>query len=188
MVKFAGVTQPGEVRRAFPPNEDGETPTEIGFFDSVAREPARLSGDRVRLYVLNVAANRHPLYGDASENDGSKYGSTTYEFPATVLYDRPDDISTEPTPAGKKKEREAMMHVARIELEELGAPEPKAGDVVEFWGYAPFGDDYRHSFWDVVGSDPSGEHWTQPTFTHMRFKLRWRERFLAERKTRNGAP
>lgn len=182
---FFGKTQPGGVNRAFPPSENGDEPSEMELFDSVAREPARLSGDKVKLWVLSVAENRHPLYGEPSEEGRWGFNEDrVFEFPASLMYDRPDDISTEATERGKKKTREAMLYVARRELEEIGAPEPKAGDVVEFWGYAPFGDDHRHSFWDVVGADPSGDIWTQPTYTMMRFKIRWREKFLAERKTR----
>ena len=183
MAKFFGVTQPGGVDREFPPHEEGDVPAELEFMDSVAREHVRLSGTTVKLHVLSVAAHRHPLYGEPSD-EGRWEFNEVFKFPAAIMFDRPDDISSEATDQGKTKVKEAMLHVSRRELEEIGAPEPKSGDVVEFWGYAPFGDTYKSSFWDVVGADPEGEHWTQPTYTMLRFKLRWRSKFLAERKNR----
>ena len=182
MGRFFGVTQIDDVKRVFPSIADGEISPEQDLLDSVARESIRLSGDFVNLHVLNISSNYDPVYG---EPEGESWDfPEVFTFPAGVEFNRPDDITTEANERGNRMERQAILWVARRELEVVEAPEPKPGDVVEFWGYAPFGDDRHHSYWDVVSADPSGEHFTMPTFTMLKFNLRWRERYLAERKDR----
>ncbi len=48
------------LRRIFP--DDAEASVERPLWDSIAQEPARLSGASFRLYSLRRAKNLHPLY------------------------------------------------------------------------------------------------------------------------------
>lgn len=167
--------------RSFPTTPDGDTPLELELFDSVAREPARLSGDLFRIHVLRPAKHRHPLYKEPTEGGGPAY-EEPYEIPAALEYTRESATQTTATENGVAYSDDAYLWVARKELDLLGKSLPKVGDVIEFWCYLPFGDTKSQSFWDVTGSISMGDLWSQATYTMVKLTIKRRTAFPASEK------
>lgn len=170
-----------EVTRAFPPTENGQVPDELALFDSVAQEPARLSGDVVEVYPLRSAKHRHPLYKEPSDGGGPSYG-TPYRIPAALEYMRESATTASATEAGVAYSRDAYLWVARKEIDEKGENLPKIGDVVHFWQYAPMGVVRSESFWDVVLAPTMGDLWSQATHTMVKISVRQKSSFHASEK------
>lgn len=165
----------------FPPTEDGEVPDELALFDSVAQEPARLSGDTVEIYPLITAKHRHPLYKEPSDGGGPVYG-TPFRIPAALEYARESATTATSSDAGLVSSTDAYLWIARKEIDEKGEKLPKVGDVVHFWQYAPMGSVRSESFWDVVLAPTMGDLWSQATYTMIKVSLRQKSSFQASEK------
>ena len=172
-----------DVEKIFPSSICGQScGDEREFWDSVAQEPARLSGLTIALYALRRAANRHPLYKEPSAGDGGWAFSGPWEMPGSIEYQRSDGVTPEATEVGKRTSSEARIWVARREFELKEAPLPKEGDVIQFWGAPPFGPVKSETYWDVVKATADGEYWSTEQFVMVRIDLRKRGKFLAVRK------
>jgi hypothetical protein len=86
---------------------------------------------------------------------------------------------------GKKSVGTAVIWLARKELEDAGAPDPKIGDVFEFWGDAQFKRASGHRFWDVDNATPTGNIVSSSTFVMWRISAKSRSSFDAQRKIEN---
>lgn len=170
-----------EVTRMFPPTEDGAVPDELALFDSVAQEPARLSGDTVKIYPLIAAKHRHPLYKEPSDGGGPVYGEP-FEVPAALEFMRESGTTANATEGGLSLSSDAYLWIARKEIDEKGENLPKVGDVVHFWQYAPMGTVRSESFWDVVLAPTMGDLWSQATYTMIKISLRRKSSFMASEK------
>jgi hypothetical protein len=170
-----------DVTRQFPQTADGEVPVELELFDSVAREPARLSGDTVRIHPLRGAKHRHPLYKEASDGGGPAYDES-YEIPAALEYMRESATSASATDAALTFADEAYLWIARKEIDDQGKNLPKVGDVVEFWSYQPMGDVKSQSYWDVTLAPTLGDLWSQATYTMIKLTIKRRTDFPASEK------
>lgn len=167
------------IRRLFP--GDGGATVERRLWDSVAQEPAKLSGMRFRLYSIRRAKNRHPLYGEPSVGGDWEF-SGPWEMACTLDYAQGDAIQPEASTEGLRKTSNAVLWVARKEFEDASAPEPKIGDVVDFWEMPPFAGAAEIRFWDVTQANPDGNMFTIETFVMWRIELKVKTTFDPERK------
>jgi len=175
-----------QVGAVFPKYCNGQTcGNERSFWDSVAQESARLSGLIIALYSLRRAANRHPLYKEASVDGKDWEFSGPWEMPGSIEFQRSDNINPEATEVGIRTASEARIWIARREFELVEAPSPKEGDVVQFWGDPPFGPKKSATYWDVVKATADGEYWSTNEFTMYRMELRRKGKFLPVRKIEN---
>lgn len=162
--------------RIFPDDANSE----VGLWDSIAQEPARLSGTPVRLHSVRRAKNLHPLYREPSADGHEWEFSGPWEVMAAMDFNMGQDIDSEASEHGLQKIYSAVMYISRKELEDVGAPVPKIGDVIDFWDRAPFGADYV--YWDVVKANPDGNMFTSEVYTMYRLELKVRSRFEPGRK------
>lgn len=170
-----------DVRRWF--KGSGDCADEGAFFDSVAREPARLSGIKVSFYSLDRAQHRDPLYGEPTLHGKWSFDGP-YDLMAAVEY-MGDSVQPEASESGIKFQADAILWIARAELENVGAPDPKEGDVVSFWGdseYDGFAEPSYMSHWDVVKATADGYIISTPKFTMWKLELRRRSEFDASRR------
>ena len=151
--------------------------------DTIAAEPAILSGVRLRLYSLRRAKNRHPLYKEPS-NEGKEWSfHGPFEMYGELDFPQAANTQSEVTEVGQRRMSEATMKIPRSEVERAEAPYPKKGDVLEFWWEGPFADKGGYSQWDVVGADRDGNVMSTPQFVGFEVELKRRGKFLAFRKT-----
>lgn len=175
-----------DIGSVFPKLCGGQTcGDELAFFDSVAQESARLSGLTIGFYSLRRAANRHPLYKEASVDGKDWEFEGPWEMPGSIEFPRAENVSPEATEVGIRTSSEARIWVARREFELVEAPLPKEGDVAQFWGEAPFGPRKSETYWDVVKATADGEYWSTNKFTMYRMDLRRKGKFLPVRKIEN---
>lgn len=167
-------------RRVFP-GDCGDCGSEQEMFDQVASEQARLAGTPFRIYSLRRAKHRDPLYGEPSRDGKEWVFQGPFEMMGAIEFSEATGTTTDVTENGTMTESEATLQVSRKEFEDREAPEPKRGDVIEFWYDRPFGEPGYQ--WDVVGSDTDGEIWSTERFTLWIIKLKKRTKFLAFRKT-----
>lgn len=173
------------IRRVFPDPALAEV--ERAFWDSVAQEPARLSGTPIRFWSLRRAANRHPLYKEPSGKsvgDGEWEYQGPFELMAAVEFDQGNQTTAQAgDQGGIEKSADATAWIARKEVEDREAPAPKEGDVVEFWdgfgGSALAGQ--KHHF-DVVVANRDGNIVTSDVFVMYKLTLKTRTRFDPGRK------
>lgn len=168
----------GGVAPVFP--GDVNTPSEQAFWDSIATEPAQLSGTPVRIYSVRRAKNRHPLYAEPSRagNEWEYHGP--WEIMGAFAFDQGTDIDDSVGAEGIQKTAEAVLHLSRKALEDVDAPDPKVGDVIHLWDRQPFGSELQ--YWDVVKANPDGNVFTHESFVQFRLELRHRSRFEPGRK------
>jgi len=176
----------GNGRRIFPSLCSGQCGDEREIHDSIAAEPAKLAGLTLSYYSLRRAANRHPLYKEPSVGDKDWEFSGPWELHAVIDWDVASATSDEATEAGSKTISEAILGIARVEFEQMGAPSPKIGDVVEFWTELPDGSSRTWTQWDVTKATADGEVWSQPTFVAYKLEVKIREQFRAIRKTEHN--
>lgn len=173
------------------PSGDPLDQDEREFWDSVAEEPARLSGVTIGFYSVRRAMHRDPLYREPSV-EGTWTYLGPFHVPAALEFMTADSIVPEVRETGVQRTSDAMLWIARRELERVSAPDPKEGDVIEFWSEAitgnPFARPLSHTQWDVVKSNPDGQLFSQETFVQFKLELRQRETFLALRKTDGDRP
>ncbi len=165
------------------PSEYGCT-DERELFDSIASEPAQLSGTKVAFYSLRRAKNRDPLYREPS-SDGREWSfHGPYEMMATVEFQQGEQISTEVTEYGAQKESDAVVWIARSEMESADAPDPKVGDVLRFWDLdeSRFSETQDKAQWDITRANKDGNVWSTETVLMWRIELHRRTKFLAFRK------
>lgn len=173
----------GSKRRIFPGGDCEGCGDERQLWDSIAAEPARLAGTPIKVYVLRRAKNRDPLYKEPSV-DGKEWSfEGPFEVMGTIEYTPTDDNESTATEAGIEQNSDAMMWVARVEFERVGAPYPKRGDVAEFWGAPPFGLEAAKQQWDIIGAEPDGNVFSSEAFVQYKMKLKRRTKFYAFRKT-----
>ena len=173
----------GELRPLFPKTCTGSCGDEREIWDSIAQEPAKLSGTKVRLFSLRRAANRHPLYKEPSEEGKEWEFQGPWEVYAALEFMLADSITPEATDAGVRRVSEAIAWISRKELEDHGAPHPKMGDVLEFWWEGAFGEPKSQAQWNIIKAEPDGSVWTSATFVQWKLELRRRDRFVAARET-----
>lgn len=170
-------------RRLFPGGDCDACGDERKLWDSIAAEPARLAGDKIRYYSLRRAKNRDPLYKEPSAGGEEWAFEGPFEMMAAIDFPQSDNITPEATESGIRTQAEAIAWVARKEFEDRESPYPKKGDVVEFWSEPPFGYDQEATQWDVVKATRDGNVFTTSTFTMYKIELRLRSKFVAFRKT-----
>lgn len=168
-------------RRRIYPSECGECSSELALWDSIASEQARLSGVRFRYYRVRLAKNRDPLYKEPSFDGQEWEFDGPWEMYGCLDFNQPDQISTEVTENGLIQTSEAVLWIARKEIEDNEAPYPRKGDVVEFWDEVPF-NEIGKTHWDVTSSERDGNIFNTSTYTQHRLELRRREKFFAIRK------
>lgn len=168
------------IRRIFP--DDPVASVERPLFDSIAQEPARLSGTPIRFYSLRRAKARHSLYGEPSQ-DGEEWNfSGPWEMYATIDYDQPGDNSQDAGSEGLQVQSDSTMEIARKEFEDSGSPFPKVGDVIEMWSEREFSA-VQTRFWDVVDADPAQNIFSSEVYLMWKVSLKRRTRFTPQRKT-----
>jgi len=182
MAKF--VCSPEELKRVFP-SDCSDCGDERALYDSIAQEPARISGTKIAFWSLRRAKNRHPLYKEPSVDDKEWEFHGPYEMYAAIDFAQADEIEPEATETGGQTVSDAVAWVARVEFEGVEAPDPKNGDVIEFWSLdgSPFGEDPHDAQWDVVKANPDGNIFTSETFVQWKITLKQRSKFVAFRKT-----
>lgn len=166
------------LQRLFPDADNSERV----LWDSIAQEPAVLSGVTIRLWSLRRAMNRHPLYGEPAnpENNGEWSFGGPWEMNASIEFEESENVDHEATSEGSQKTGEATMFIARKELEDIGAPRPKMGDVISMWGELPFSSQYK--YWDVISADEAGHIMSTNAFVQYKLKLKHRTKFEPGRK------
>lgn len=168
------------VRRIFPDAEISERP----LWDSIAQEPAKLSGVTAQLWSLRRAKNRHPLYGEPAnpESNGEWSFNGPWEMSVAIEFDEAQEVENEVSAEGLHSTGNATAHIARKELEDVGAPAPKIGDVLEFWGEeeSPFKRHYK--YWEVTRANADGHIVSQADFVQYRLELKLRTKFEPGRK------
>lgn len=153
------------------------------IWDSIAEEPALLSGTPIKMYRVRIAKNRNPLYGEPSQEGKDWSFDGPWEMFATLETDETDFQSTE---SGLKRSKTATMYIPRTEIERNRAPAPKVGDVISMWGkdsYPDFGEDNDETQWDVKSSSEDGRVFSSPVFVQYKLTIVRRDEFLAFRKT-----
>lgn len=186
LYKGGGVSR---IRRIFP--DDDRATVERPLFDSVAQEPAILSGLAVRLYSLRRAKNMHPLYREPVEGGDFEYQGP-WELHGVLEFDQQDEISNAAEQEGTRLESEARLQIARKEFDDVGAPDPKQGDVIEFWDdkafdFVPF-TMRRFRYWDVQLANPGENVWSAATFIVWKLTLKHNTRFDPARKVKEVSP
>lgn len=169
-------------RRTFPGGDCESCDDERMLWDSIATEPARLSGTAITYYRLRRARNRHPLYKEPTGNEEWSHDGP-WEMMASLEFSQSDNISPEATETGIRFVSDAIAYVSRKEFEDVRCPYPKTGDIVEFWSEPPFGDEKRKSQWDVVKATRDGNVWSTPEFVQYKLELKRRSEYYAFRKT-----
>ncbi len=171
------------IQRIFP--GDGEVSVERPLWDSIAQEPARLSGTQVKLYSVRRAKNHHPLYREPGAGSKDWEFQGPWEVWGTVEFDQAQDIDADAGSEGLKKTANVILWVARKEFEDVSSPDPKIDDVIEFWGSKSFKRAGGFQFFDVVLATPAGNIMTSETFVQWKITLKARSSFDAERKVTN---
>jgi hypothetical protein len=95
-------------------------------------------------------------------------------------YDRAEEIQPTVRAEGIQTESDSIMWIARREFEDVGAPVPKVGDVIDFWDERPWGMDLR--YWDVIKANPAGNIFNSEVFVQYKITLKRRTSFEAGRK------
>ena len=174
----AGAGGAANVSNIFP-GGGGGVPAELPLWDSVATEPAKLSGTSFRIYSVRRAKNRHPLYAEPSTNGNWEYHGP-WEMMGAFMFDQTGDTQAAAEDSGLQRSATATLSVSRKEFELADAPEPKIGDVIHLWNNRPFSSDYQ--FWDVVKSDRDGGIFTSEAFVQWTIALARRTTFDPGRK------
>lgn len=173
------------------PSGDPVDQDEREFWDSVAEEPARLSGATVAYFSLRRAKGRHPLYREPSQDSTWTFDGP-FALPVGLEFMSADSIQPEVRETGIMRMSDAVLWIARREFERVGAPDPKEGDVVEFWSVAiddnAFATADVLAQWDVVKANPDGQLFSQATFVQWKLEIQRRETFTAMRKTAGNRP
>lgn len=171
------------IRRIFP--DDDAAVVERPLWDSIAQEPARLSGTQVRLYSVRRAKNHHPLYREPGAGSKDWEFQGPWEFWGAIEFDPTTDVDTDAGSEGLKKSADAILWVSRKELEDIGAPDPKVDDVIHFWGKRPFKRASGFEFFDLIKAEPHGNVMSTETFVQWKLTLKARSSFDPERRVVN---
>ncbi len=186
LYKGGGVNR---IRRIFP--DDDNVTVELPFWDSVAQESNRLSGTQIRIYQVRRAKNRHPLYGEPTDGGDFDFAGP-WETWGGFEWNQETDVNADAAIEGQQQESEAVLWIARKDLEDVGAPDPKEGDVIELWDnrdfdFKPFGD-RKFRYWDVKKANQSGNVFTSEVFVMWRMELVHKTRFDAARRVEEVTP
>ncbi len=165
-----------EIGKIFP--DDGVS--ELPLWDAIAQEPAKLSGIEFRLYSVRRAKNLHPLYREPSNGGFEWEFHGPWEMMGAFEFDQGNDIDPEVSSEGLQKTSNAVLYIARKELEDVLAPVPKIGDVIDLWDRQPFGSEFQ--FWDITKANPDGNIMTSEAYVQYRLELKRRSRFEPGRK------
>lgn len=181
MAKFcADDCQPN--RNIFPGDNCEGCGDELAIHDSIASEPAYLAGITFKLYSLRRAKNRHPLYKEPS-NEGHEWEfEGPFEMYGELEFPQAANTQSEATEVGQRQAVDAMIKVSRLEIERRESPNPKKGDVVEFWWQEPFEEEKQKRQFDVVSADKDGNIWSTNKHLGQILELKRRGKFLAFRK------
>lgn len=171
------------IRRIFP--GDADATVERPLHDSIAQEPARLAGTSLRVYSLRRAKNHHPLYREPSAGNGDWSFNGPWEVMGVVEFQQATDIDASARTEGLGRNATAKLWIARKELEDASCPDPKEGDVIEFWGNAPWKRAGRFQFWDIIKANPDGNIQDSEVFVQWEITLEARASFDPVRKTEN---
>jgi hypothetical protein len=178
------------LRRIFP--DDDQSTVELPLLDSVAQEPSHLSGVRVLLYSLRRAKNMHPLYREPTQGGDFDYAGP-WELMGVLDFDQGTEVEPpDSTTEGTQIMTDARLQIARKEFEDKKAPDPKAGDVIEFWSGKEFeGKPFRiakFKYWDVNKANRAENIWSTETFLVWMLELKHKTRFDAARKVQEVTP
>lgn len=168
------------VRRIFP--DDPVASVERPLFDSIAQEPARLSGTPIRFYSVRRAKARHPLYGEPSKGNEEWDYAGPWELFGTIDYSKPDAVNIEASSEGVQSTSDATMGIARKEFEDAGSPFPKVGDVIELWNNEPEFADVQREFFDVTKAEAGGNIHSTEVYVMWKLELKTKSRFDPSRK------
>lgn len=171
-------------QRIFPPEDDcDDCGDESALFELIAAEQNVLAGTTITFYSVRTAANRHPLYGEPSYDGKDWKFQGPFDMAGSLEYQEMSNVQPNSTELGLRILSDAIIWVARTEWESKGAPDPKVGDVVAFWGKPPFGVPEHQTQWDVTKADPDGHIFNDERFVQWRLEVKKREKFLPFRKT-----
>lgn len=164
------------IGRVFP----DDAVSELQLWDSIAQEPAKLSGTPFRLWSVRRARNLHPLYREPSNAGFEWEFHGPWEMMGAFEFDQGNEIDPEVSAEGLQKTSTSVLYIARKELEDIDAPEPKIGDVIDLWDRMPFGSEFQ--YWDVTKANPDGNVMTSEVFVQYRLEMKRRSRFEPGRK------
>lgn len=180
LLKGCGSTLIGsgnDIRPVYP----DDAVSELDLWDSVAQEPAILSGTPFRLWSVRRAKNMHPLYREPSAGGLEWEFHGPWEMYGALEFDQGNEIEPDVSAEGLRSTATARLYLSRKSVEDVSAPEPKIGDVVDMWERKPF--ESMFQYWDITKANPDGNLWTSNTFTQYRIELKSRTRFEPGRKT-----
>lgn len=171
-------------KRLFPPEDDCDACTdESALWESFAAEQNALAGTKILFYRVRTAKNRHPVYDEPSHDGKDWEFDGPWEMDASLEFQEQTDVQPNSTEVGLRVQSSAILWIARTEWESKGAPEPKIGDVVAFWGKPPFGVPERITQWDITKADSDGHIFNDERFVQWRLEVKQRGKFLPWRKT-----
>jgi len=183
LLKSGGIDR---IRRIYP--DDQVVTVERPLWDSIAQEPARLSGVDVEMYSLRRGMNGHPLYGEASVDGKDESFNGQWQFKAAIEFDQGDEIQENAATEGRKQEGQAVMWISRKELEDIDAPDPKVGDVMAVWNEGAFdgtnsqgNERARFRYFRVLRANPHGNVMSVNTFVQWRVELKFASDFNPDR-------
>ncbi len=157
---------------------------ELKLHDQYAKEHTRRIGTQVDYFCLNIPDSIiDPVYGEAIAHNFSKafkiFGYLSWPNPS---FDARED-GTHTTFTGS-------LWLARKELEDVGMPLPREGDVVRFWDTAYYNfaaaNDRKVEgagmFFDVFECKDDGHLFDSPYFVGFKLDIKRRTEFGPERK------
>jgi len=137
------------------------------MFDSINEELMDLVGVDVQLYSLNrITEEEDPVYGEPKDR-------IRFSKPYTItgFVTKPDWIF-EAHERGLRKETDSILTLSRKMMEVGSVPDPKIGDVVEFW----------EGKFDIIRAIPDGFLNDTSTFEQWIVDLKRHREYPAERK------
>jgi len=163
--------------------------SDTALWDSFNADLIELSGTDGVLYSLDVSQQSDALYDEPK--------AFVYESFDIMFYVRQPDREIDVSERGSERIQTTQVWFSRAHLEDRGAPIPKEGDVLQFWGGQYDLEDVKddtHVPTDVSRAfqrDGGGEHQYEPDgAVPIQFVMnaKRRERFLPERKTAGVLP
>ncbi len=100
---------------------------DFAFLDAVSSEIVEIAGTTIILYSIRKEATQIDIVYNEQIEDATYYA---YKIQGVVR--RPEQ-SSDAMDRGMHWEWDAEVGISRKHLEITGAPEPKEGDVIEFW-------------------------------------------------------
>lgn len=152
--------------------------SELSLFDSIASDLNTAAGTAVNYYSVNRKKSKiDPLFGEYENRviDGPFGLDAWFQWPnqAPVVGE-----------AGFTVEFDCTCVISRIHLDNISAPYPTEGDVIETWR-TPYHDIQslgKGMFFDIIKVNYDGHINDSPTFVQFKLWLKRRPQFAAERR------